>query len=119
MSDQRCQLCGSSRKDDRLVLDPYFWLKSATESELDQFSMKCTWCSVLKKLYVKCLSTEEGSEGRLLDWGNQFEPILQSVPGRSGRIIEFEIFSVSCEYYLSKKSSSMEICHDEWKLKLI
>jgi len=89
MSDSRCQLCGSTRKNGRLVFDPYFWLKSATIDELHHFAPACTWCDVLKDLHSYCLTPEERAELGVLDWGRQFEPVWRV----DGRTVELEIFA--------------------------
>lgn len=88
--DRRCQLCGTILKNGRLVLDHYFWLKSATGDEIEHFSESCSWCAVLKELYFKCLTEKERSARGVLDWGNSFfAPVWKADGGN----VDLEIFS--------------------------
>jgi hypothetical protein len=86
----RCQLCGSSVKDGRLILDIYFWLQSATYEEIEHFSESCAWCGILKNISENCLTDEERKEQGVLDWGKKFKPVWR-VPGKAE--IEFDVFA--------------------------
>jgi hypothetical protein len=90
MADRsRCQLCGSAASDGLLIVDPYFWLKSAKIEEIEHFAADCVWCGILKNLYWNCLTEKERSEQGVLDWGNQFEPVWRV----DGRTVELDIFA--------------------------
>jgi hypothetical protein len=91
MADRdRCQLCGSAVKDGRLIVDQYFWLKSATIEEISHYSETCVWCGILQDLYSNCLTDEEHAERGVLDWGNHFEPVWR-VDGRAD--VELDVFA--------------------------